>query len=73
MSDVFLQRTFDPPLTEDAFRAMARESEGCFGLYRVEWRESFLSADGSRLVCRLVSPDVESARGALRQAGGRRA
>jgi hypothetical protein len=69
MTEVFLQRSFDPPLTEDAFVAMVRDSESCFGLYRVEWRESFLSADGRRLVCRLSAPDVESTRGAFRKSG----
>jgi hypothetical protein len=69
MTEVFLQRSFDPPLTEDGFGAMARDSESCFGLYRVEWQESFLSADGRRLVCRLSAPDVESARGAFRKSG----
>ncbi len=69
MTEVFLQRSFDPPLTEDGFRAMARDSESCFGLYRVEWQESFLSADGRRLICRLAAPDVEAARGAFRKSG----
>jgi hypothetical protein len=69
MTDVFLQRSFDPPLSEDGFRDMSRDAESCFGLYRVEWQESFLSADGRRLICRLTAPDVESARGAFRKSG----
>ena len=69
MTEVFLQRTFDPPLSGEAFEEMLRSSAGCFGLYRVEWHGSLLSADRRRLVCRFSAPDAESARQALRTAG----
>lgn len=69
MTEVFLQRWFDPPLTPEAVREMAERSTGCFDLYRVEWRGSLLSSDGRRMVCRFTSPDTESTRTALRQVG----
>jgi hypothetical protein len=69
MANVFLQRSFDPPLTPELFLEMARDAESCFDLYRVEWLESLLSKDGRRLVCSFASPDAESARLALRKAG----
>jgi hypothetical protein len=69
MTDVFVQRTFDPPLSEESFDAMSRDSANCLDLYRVQWRQSLLSADGRRLVCWFSAPDAESARLALRKAG----
>ncbi|MGE0621604.1 MAG: nickel-binding protein [Pseudomonadales bacterium] len=69
MTELILERRFDPPLTTANVMAQAETSEGCFGIYRVDWRQSFLSADGRRLACWLVAPDAESARLALRQSG----
>lgn len=69
MSDVFLQRDFDPPLTDEAFDEMLEAGAGCFGIYRVQWRQSLLSTDGRRMVCCFTAPDVESTRLALRQVG----
>jgi hypothetical protein len=69
MSDVFVVRTFDPPLTDASFEELARDGAGCLDLYRVQWRQSLLSADGRRLLCWFSAPDAESTRLALRQAG----
>ena len=69
MTEVFLHRSFDPPLTEDAFYETLREVTGCFDLYRVQWRQSLLSTDGRRMICWLSAPDAESTRLALRKAG----
>jgi hypothetical protein len=71
VTDVFLQRSFDPPLTDETFYESLRNSRGCFGLYRVQWRQSLLSGDGRRMICWLSAPDVESTRLALRKAGSR--
>lgn len=68
MSDVFLERRFDPPLTPDDVYAMGAESGRCFDLYAVEWVQSFLSVDGQRMVCWFRAADAESARKALREA-----
>ncbi len=69
MTEVFLERSFDPPLTPDDVLAMAREATGCFGLHRVDWVTSCLGRDGRRMVCWFRGPDAEAARVALRQAG----
>ncbi len=45
---------------------MARDSSDCFDLHRVEWEESFLSVDRTRLLCHYQAPDTESVRTALR-------
>lgn len=62
MQHVLLERHFDPAISADDFRAMALEGIDCMPLYRVQWRESLLSADGSRLLCRFEAPDAEAVR-----------
>jgi hypothetical protein len=67
MSDVFLERTFEPVITARDVGDMARTSASCFDLYRVVWRGSCLSSDGQRMLCWFSAPDAESARQALRR------
>ncbi|WP_187276324.1 nickel-binding protein [Parahaliea maris] len=62
MTDVVLEREFDKAMSTGGFAEMAHEVVGCLPLYRVEWQESLLAEDGSRLVCRFVAPDTESVR-----------
>jgi len=69
MSNVFVVRTFDPPLTDASFDKLTHDGASCLDLYRVQWRRSLLSADGRRLFCWFEAPDAESTRLALRKAG----
>jgi len=62
VNHILLERRFEPFLSEQDFMGMARDSADCMPLYRVEWRESLLSIDGSRLLCRFEAPDTESVR-----------
>ena len=43
MTNVFLERKWEDPLTSDVLHDMVNDSLGCFGLHRVDWQESFLS------------------------------
>jgi len=61
-----MEREFDPALDQPAFREMALEAAGCADLYRVDWHESFLSQDGTRLTCCFTAPDAESVRQMVR-------
>jgi hypothetical protein len=65
-ANLFLERTFDEPLTPEDVLEGGRESASCFDLYRVSWHGSFLSQDGRTLVCQFSAADLESARLALR-------
>jgi len=69
MTDLFLERSFDQPLCRTDVHEIARRCAGCFSIYNVEWVQSLLSGDGRRMFCQFISPDVESARIALRQVG----
>lgn len=68
-ANLFLERTFDEPLTSEDVLAGGRELAWCFDLHRVRWHGSFLSRDGRAMVCRFSSPDMESARLAMREPG----
>ncbi len=67
MADVFVERLFDPPLDEEEARALAEVTSECRMLHRVEWRESYLSSDGRRMLCHFQAPDGEAVRTAFRQ------
>ncbi len=69
MTDMFLERTFEPPLVPEAVVAMSVDAADCFLMHRVDWLGSLLSADGRRMLCWFRSPDAESTRTALRQSG----
>lgn len=66
MSDVFYLRSIDPPITPEDV-VLTADAGGCFDMHRVTWKQSFLSADGARMLCWYEAPDTESARIALRQ------
>jgi hypothetical protein len=63
---VFLERTFDEPLTPADVVDGGRESKWCFDLHRVQWHGSFLALDGRTMICTFSAPDMESARLAMR-------
>ncbi len=68
-TNLFLERTFDPPLKVEDVLAAGRQGAWCLEMYRVGWRVSLLAANGRRMACWFTASDAESARAALRQAG----
>ena len=69
MTDVFYLRPIDPPVKVEDLPGMIQYAAGCFDLHHVDWKHSFLSADGRRMLCWYQAPDAESARLALRELG----
>ena len=69
MTEIFVERTFDPPISNDDLASLLHGAGSCLALYQVEWRESFLANDGRRMFCRFSAPDAESVRLALRRIG----
>lgn len=67
MSNVLVERDFDPPLTVEQVETMAAASISCMDLYQVNWQRSFLAADGTHLLCHFLAPDLEAVRVLLRQ------
>jgi hypothetical protein len=72
MSDIFVERHWDPPITPADIDAMVETSGGCLAAHRCDWHCSLLSADGSELFCHFSAPDAESIRLALHEAGSPR-
>jgi len=69
MTEVFLERDFDPGLTAEDVWDMVRETGHCFQMHGALWHGSLLAADGRHMLCHFSSPDAESVRIALRQSG----
>lgn len=69
MTDVFLERRFDPALTASDVWDMVEDVSGCFGIHQVDWQDSLMSMDGQLMFCWFRAPDMESARIAMRQEG----
>ena len=63
---LFLERTFDEPLTIEDVSEGGRELKWCLDVHRCEWHGSFLALDGRTMICSFSAPDMESARVALR-------
>ena len=66
MADVLVEQTFESSIAHEQVRELI--DCGCLERLRVEWRQSFLSADGSRMVSVFRAPDAESVRTLFRQA-----
>lgn len=66
MSDIFYLRPIQPPIAP-ADVILTGEAGDCFKLHRVQWKHSFLSTEGGRMLCWYEAPDAESARIALRK------
>jgi hypothetical protein len=62
MSDVFVERRWNEPLTEEGLLAMAAMSANCLSLHRVEWLGSLLASNGLDVFCHFRGPDAESVR-----------
>jgi hypothetical protein len=69
MTNLILERVFEPSLTIAEVHERVRTSAWCFDLHRVTWHGSFLQTGGRTLVCAFEAPDAESARMALRTTG----
>lgn len=67
MTEVILERIFDPALTSEDVMNMAVDASDCFGMHQVQWQISHLAMDGKKMICRFSAPDMESIRIAMRQ------
>jgi hypothetical protein len=72
MTDIIVERHWEPPITPAQIEDMARSGGGCLAAHRCDWRGSLLSADGRELICHFTAPDAESVRLALHDAGSPR-
>jgi len=66
MAEIFLERSYETPVSASDVLAIARKAGGCYDLHRIEWQGSLLAAGGRKLICRFRAPDAESVRIAMR-------
>ena len=69
MSELFLERNFDPGITSEDIWQMAEGANDCFDRHRVSWHCSYLGLGGTRMICNYRAPDLDSARIAMRELG----
>jgi Protein of unknown function (DUF4242) len=69
MSLIIVERTFERPLSDDDLIADGIRERSCLTCYGVKMRRAVLSADRVRMICEYESPDAESVRKVLREAG----
>jgi len=59
---VVVERAFTTPVTREFVSAALKEVGWCLDLYGARYLESFLGADGTKMVCLFQAPDAESVR-----------
>lgn len=66
---IVVERSCDPPVTEDSLKASFQEAESCFQEYGVEWICSLVPPDGRWSVCLFTGTDADTVRSIFRRFG----
>jgi len=69
METVIVERTLDEPVDVTALADNRERVLACLRAHNVRFEQSYVSADGKRMICVYQAPDAESVRIALRQHG----
>ena len=69
MECVVVERIFDPGVTLQDLRLLDESSGWCKEAHGVRLLQSYVSADGRRVICVYEAPDAEAVRLANRKAG----
>jgi len=68
MPVLVVEHSFDPPLTEESLKAAFARLDPCLKTHGATWLRSYVSADGSRMICEFEAADAEAVRASLRSA-----
>jgi len=68
MTEVFVERRWPAPMSQQTMQMMMAMGAGCLALHRVAWCGSWLSSDGTESYCHFQGADAESVRIAGRDA-----
>ena len=68
MARLVVERTFDPPLSDEELAVGARRLDKCLEQYGARWLCSYMSTDRSRMICEFEAPDAEAVRASHRSA-----
>ena len=69
MSKIIAYQEFKVARKLEEVKTSINEATGCLHLWNVKWHESFLSEDGTKMICYFDAPDAEAVRTAVRQGG----
>ena len=58
MPRIIVERSFEPPMTEEELAATEARMAPCLDLYDVRWIRSYWSADRRRMICEYEAADV---------------
>lgn len=56
-----------PPMSEEKIHEASRKTLPCYSEHGIEWIQSYISSDRTRIICELNAPDLESVRVAQRR------
>lgn len=68
MKYLIVEHTFEPPLNEEEFNNMSARLSPCLEQYKVKSMRTYVSDDGSRMICCFEASDAETVRIAHRTA-----
>ncbi len=68
MKYLIVEHTFDPPLNEEDLNNISERLGPCLEQHKIKAMRSYVSDDGSRMLCVFEAPDAESVRIAHRTA-----
>lgn len=71
MPKFIVERSFDPPLSQEDLSATEERMAPCLDLYDVQWIRSYWSEDRKRMICEYEARDSESVRNVQREAGAK--
>ena len=63
-----VEQEFNPPLTDEAYAALANRTDPCLLQYGVTWKGSYFATDRTRMVCEFECESVDQVRSAMRSA-----
>ena len=69
MATIIVETTFDPPISEEEFDALADRVVPCLDERHATWVTSYFSTDRRRRICVFDAQDAESVRQAYRLSG----
>lgn len=69
METIVVERTLEDPVDVGALADGRERFVACLHAHNVRFVQSYMSADGKRMICVYEAPDAESVRIALRQHG----
>jgi hypothetical protein len=69
MPFIIVEQSFDPPITEEEFDALAEKTAPCLEERHATWVTSYFALDRRKRICIFDAKDAEAVRQAYRLAG----